>query len=89
MNSERPVLILNTEQLLVSVVFFSLTLAGQRVVSDDGDAEALSVLLGQRNLVDLVSFQVGLNQNKHSSDISAETNSSNIEDAATQRKLLK
>lgn len=37
------------------------TLAGQRVVADDGDAEALPVLLDERNLVDLVSLQVGLN----------------------------
>ena len=36
------------------------TLAGQRVVADDGDAEALPVLLDERNLVDLVSLQVGL-----------------------------
>ncbi len=41
------------------------TLAGQGVVSDDGDAEALAVFLGQRNLVDLISLQVGLKPNKH------------------------
>lgn len=40
--------------------FLCPTLGGQRVVADDGDAEALAVLLGQRNLVDLVSLQVGL-----------------------------
>lgn len=49
-------------KLLQNKNFFlsSPTLAGQRIVADDGDAEALAVLLGQRNLVDLISLQVGL-----------------------------
>lgn len=49
---------------VLELLFHSrLTLAGQRVAADDGDAEALPVLLDERNLVDLVSLQVGLNQN--------------------------
>lgn len=40
-------------------------MAGQGVVADDGDAEALAVPLGQRNFVDLVSLQVGLKQHTH------------------------
>lgn len=44
---------------------FSLTLAGQTVVADDGDAEALSFHLGESNLMDLVSFEIGLKPNTH------------------------
>lgn len=48
------------------VALLCSTLAGQGVVADDGDAEALSVLLGERNLVDLISLQIGL-KHTHSS----------------------
>lgn len=46
----------------MSTVLSRPTLAGQGVVADDGDAEALAVVLGYRNLVDLISLQVGLKQ---------------------------
>lgn len=35
-------------------------MGGQRVVAYDGDAEALALVLGQRNVVELVALQVGL-----------------------------
>lgn len=56
------------------------TLAGQGVVADDGDAETLAVLLGQRNLVDLVSLQVGLKPNTHTVHV--------IQDAVTLRPFV-
>lgn len=40
----------------------SFTLAGQRVVANNRDAKALSFHLAERNLVDLISLQVGLKQ---------------------------
>lgn len=49
---------------------FSLTLAGQTVVADDGDAEALSFHLGESNLMDLVSFEIGLKPNTHTHPLS-------------------
>lgn len=51
----------------------SPTLAHQRIVANDGDAEALAVLLGNRNLVDLVSLQVGLEQTRAPSYVSVQT----------------
>lgn len=50
---------------LISGDSASRTLAGQRVEADDGDAETLAILLGERNLVDLVSFQVRLKRIKN------------------------
>lgn len=49
----------------VSDVTSCLTLAGQRVVANDGDSKTLTILLLQRNLMDLKSLQVRLHVHTH------------------------
>lgn len=50
---------------IVCVLCLCVTLAGQWVVANDGDAQTLTFLLSERNLVDLITLQVGLKPHTH------------------------